>query len=155
MELIQIRDLLMNRVKFEDLSEEFQDNSKLIVARVNLFFKDYQWPLKKRVNDGFRRPQDAPKNGAAQSNHYKALAVDLDDDDAGTVWKYVFENRHKLKEIGLWMEHPCWTHCDGMSWLHFQAVPPKSGNRFYVPSTRSNPNPSFWDGKYESELNGF
>jgi hypothetical protein len=147
-------DLLMGRVKYEDLPDDHKVNVDTTVERVNRFFEGYEWPLRKRVNDGYRRPEDRPKNGAALSTHFRGAAVDLDDDDAGTVWKYVWENRQKLKEIGLWLEHPCWTHCDGMSWIHMQIVPPKSGNRFYVPSTRPNPNPKFWDGKYESELNG-
>lgn len=152
--LVDIKAILMGRVEFADLPLAQQDNAMDLMYKVNKFFEGYQWPLPKRVNDGFRRPQDKPKNGASASLHFEAAAIDLDDDDAGTVWKYVYANRAKLKEIGLWMEHPCWTHCDGMSWLHFQIRAPKSGNRFYVPSTRPNPNPKFWDGKYESALNG-
>lgn len=152
--IISLSDLLMGRVKFGDLPAEHQANLMTVENRINRFFDGYSWPLKKVINDGYRRAQDRPKNGAALSNHYVGAAVDLDDDDAGTVWKHVYANRAKLKDIGLWMEHPCWTHCDGMSWLHFQVVPPKSGNRFYIPSTRPNPNPKFWDGKYEPDLNG-
>lgn len=144
--------LLMNRVKFEDLAADEQKNIQETVEKINLFFEGFSWPLQKKVNDGYRRSQDKPKNGATLSNHFKGAAVDLDDDDAGTIWKYVWSNRFKLKEIGIWCEHPCWTHCDGMSWMHFQIFPPKSGKRFYIPSNRPNPAPHFWDGKYEKEL---
>jgi hypothetical protein len=150
--MIEIKDILLGRVEFDKLTKEEQDNIIILRDRINEFFKGYVWPLKKKVNDGYRRPQDKPKNGAALSMHFRGAAIDLDDDDAGTVWKYVYTNRAKLKDIGLWLEHPCWTHCDGMSWLHFQIYPPKSKRRFYVPSTRPNPNTKFWDGKYEKEL---
>lgn len=153
-ELITRDQILMGRVAYENLSADEQRNVDTLVQRVNEFFKDYKWPLQKKVNDGYRRPQDRPANGAAMSLHFVGGAVDLDDDDAGTTWKYIFANRDKLKEIGLWMEHPCWTHYSGGTWVHMQIAPPKSGRRFYVPSSAPNPNPSFWDGKYEATLDG-
>ena len=144
-------EILMGRIKFDECSAEQKANLLVLYDRINQVRKAYGKPLK--VNDGLRLPNNKPKNGAEKSNHYKGAAIDLDDDDAGTFWKWVFENRQLLADIGLWCEHPCWTHCDGMSWMHFQIVPPNSGNRFYVPSIRPNPNPSFWDGVYEPELN--
>ena len=144
--LISIEDVMMGRLNFNDLPVDHQENVLTLVERINEFFHGYEWPLQKKVNDGYRRPQDTPKNGSLLSNHLTGSAVDLDDDAQGTVWKYVFKNRARLIEIGLWLEHPCWTHCDGMSWLHFQIVSPRSGKRFFIPSTRPNPNPSFWNG---------
>lgn len=153
MSLVSIEDILMGRVKLEELPQDHQDNVKELQKRINKFFEGYSWPssLPKKVNDGYRRPQDAPKNGSATSWHFKGAAIDLDDDDAGTTWKYVWANRKKLKEIGIWVEHPNWTHGAG-TWMHFQIYPPKSGKRFFVPSTAPAPAPKFWDGKYEAEL---
>jgi hypothetical protein len=148
--MISLKEILMGRVEFKDLPPEHQSNIMILLERINKIRSAYGKPMK--VNDGYRRPQDKPKNGATQSTHFRGAGIDIDDDDAGTLWKWVFANRKLLKEVGLWCEHPSWTHCDGMSWLHFQIVPPGSGKRFYVPSTRPNPNPSFWDGKYEAEL---
>lgn len=149
---ITIDILLMGRAKLEDLPPDFQENIRTLNERVNKFFEGYEWSSNlKKVNDGYRRPQDTPKNGSATSWHYKGAAVDIDDDDFGTRWRYVWENRQNLKDIGLWMEHPNWTHGNG-SWLHFQIYPPKSGRRFFIPSTKPASAPNFWDGKYEKDL---
>lgn len=152
--LLTVEELLMGRVKMSDLSEQDQKNVKETVRRINLLFEGFVWPHKKKVNDGYRRPQDKPKNGASMSTHFSGLAVDLDDELAGEVWKYVFENRKRMKEIGVWAEHPNWTHSSGGTWMHLQIKAPKSGKRFYVPSSQPDPNPKFWDGKYESNLDG-
>ena len=145
-----MKEILKGRVEFNDLPEEHRANLTILLERINKLRAAYSKPL--RVNDGYRRSQDTPSNGSKTSMHLRGAAIDLDDDDAGTFWKWVFENRLRLVEWGLWVEHPCWTHCDGMSWVHFQVLPPNSGRRFFVPSSRPNPNPAFWDGKYEAEL---
>lgn len=150
--MISMKELLMGRQTEADLTPEQRANSAILLKRINLLRAAYGKPLK--VNDGIRRQKDQPKNAAVKSKHLIGAAIDLDDDDAGTVWKWVFENRAKLVEWGLWMEHPCWTHCNGMSWLHFQIIPPSSGKRFFIPSATPNPNPTFWDSKYERELDG-
>jgi len=146
-----IDEILMGRANFLDLSEEIRKNLINLVKRINLFESFYHEKFK--LNDGFRRLEDTPKNGSKKSKHLEGLAVDIDDDDKGALWQWIFDNRKLLAEIGLWVEHPCWTHCNGKSWIHLQIVPPNSGNRFFIPSSEPNPNPSFWDGKYENELN--
>jgi hypothetical protein len=153
-QFVTIEDILMGRAKFEELPEEHQKNMEELVEKINKFFEGYTWPkqLPKKVNDGYRRPQDSPKNGSATSWHFKGAAIDLDDDASGITWKYVWENRFKLKKLGLYVEHPCWTNHKGGSWIHLQIRAPRSGKRFFVPSTQPNPNPAFWDGKYEAEL---
>jgi len=153
--LVSVEEILMGRIKFEALPTDHQENVKELVEKINKFFDGYEWPkqLPKKVNDGYRRPQDAPKNGSPTSWHYKGAAIDLDDDSSGVTWKYVWANRFKLKELGLYVEHPCWTNHKGGSWIHIQTRPPRSGKRFFIPSIQPNPNPSFWDGKYEAELN--
>jgi hypothetical protein len=148
--MISMKEILKGRVELEDLPEEHQKNLAVLLERINKLRALYGKPI--RVNDGYRRSQDTPTNGSKTSMHLKGAAIDLDDNDEGTLWKFVFENRHKLAEWGLWVEHPCWTHCDGMSWVHFQVLPPNSGRRFFVPSSRPNPAPDFWDGVYEAEL---
>lgn len=145
-----MNEILKGQAKLWELPAETQANLGVLLERINKLRAAYGKPI--RVNDGYRRPENTPKNGAAKSKHLIGAAIDLDDDDAGTLWKWVYQNRAKLAEWGLWVEHPCWTHCDGMSWLHFQVLPPNSGRRFFVPSARPNPNPAFWDGKYESWL---
>lgn len=139
----------MGRAEFQNLPKDVQSNLMILLERINKIRSAYGKPMK--VNDGIRI-KGLNDYGAKSSNHYLGAAIDIDDDEAGTLWKWVYANRKLLKEVGLWMEHPCYTHFDGKSWLHFQIVPPSSGKRFYVPSLKPNPNPSFWDGKYEAEL---
>lgn len=148
---ISLAEILMGRVQLKDLPKDQQDNIMDLFERINKVRSAYGKPMK--VNDGYRRAQDAPKNGAAASNHFKGAAIDLDDDDAGTLWKWLMQPKQMqmLKDLGLWLEHGCWTHSAGGTWVHFQIFPPKSGHRIYVPSTAPNPNPSFWDGKYDSK----
>lgn len=151
--MISMKEILMGRMTEAELTQEQAANVKILFERINKLRTAYGKPIK--VNDGVRRPQDTPKFGSATSWHLRGGAIDLDDDDAGTLWKWIWANRFKLKEWGLWCEHPCWTHSKNGTWIHLQIMPPKSGKRFFVPSSQPNPNPSFWDGKYEAELDGF
>lgn len=144
--MISMNELLMGRIKFEDCSKEIQDNLLDLLTKVNIIRTAYGKPIK--VNDGLRLVQGS---GAAHSNHFKGLAMDGDDNDAGDFWFWLIkpEQMQLLKDTGLWLEHGCWTHCDKGSWIHFQVVPPKSGHRIYIPDNNPNPNPTFWDGKYD------
>lgn len=61
-----------------------------------------------------------------ESKHLYGQAVDISDPD-GALWAWVKINLPLMKEIGLWMEAP-----DGVKRVHFQIVPPKSGNRVFI-----------------------
>jgi len=153
--MISLNEILQNKAKLEELPQNVQDNIQILLVRINKIRNAYGKPMK--VNDGIRIPGKT-NYGAKSSTHYLGAAIDIDDDIEGTLWKWVLENRMLLKEIGLWLEHPCYTHYidpktgQERSWIHFQIIPPGSGKRFYIPSSAPNPNPSFWDGKYESSL---
>lgn len=152
--MITIEEILKNRIKFEDVPKEHQDNLNILLERINVIRKAYGKPMK--VNDGYRRPQDAPKNGSATSWHYKGAAIDIDDNDAGELWFWLMrpENMQLLKDTGLWLEHGNYTHNKQFgTWVHLQIYPPRSNKRIFVPSTQPDPNPSFWDGKYDSKYN--
>ena len=157
MALITIESVLMGRAKLSELPKDVQENIKTLVSRINQLFDGYSWPktLPRVVNSGYRRPQDQPKNAAQSSPHLIGCAVDLDDDDSGITWKYVFKNLTKTKQIGLWIEDPRWTHGSVGSWVHLQIIPPKSGKRIFIPSTTPAAAPNFWDGKYDKSLDGF
>jgi LAS superfamily LD-carboxypeptidase LdcB len=62
------------------------------------------------------------------SKHLKGLAADLYDPNH-ELQKWCLENETALSEIGLWCEH----FSDTPNWVHFQIVPPGSGNRFFKP----------------------
>jgi hypothetical protein len=62
-----------------------------------------------------------------KSNHLFGRAVDIQDSD-GKLYQWCQDNVKLLEEIGLWMEV-----ADDQPRVHFQIVPPKSGNRFFNP----------------------
>lgn len=148
--MISMNEILMGRAKFDDLDFETQENLTILHERINQLRTAYGKPLK--VNDGYRRPQDIPKNGAKKSKHLFGQAIDLDDDDTHYLWDWVKENLELMKEIGLWIEDPRWTHGKIGTWMHFQIVPPGSGKRIFVPSTAPASAPDLWDGKYDKGL---
>lgn len=150
--MISLDEILMKRAQFKDLPKETQDNIMILLERINKVRQAYGKPMK--VNDGYRRPEDTPPGGAKASKHLIGAAIDIDDDDAGTFWFWLMkpENMKLLKEVGLWLEHGCYTHSKGGTWVHLQIVPPGSKKRIFIPSLAPNPNPKFWDGKYDSKF---
>lgn len=148
--MISMDELLMGRQKFNDLTDEQKKNAKILLDRINQVRAAYGKPMK--VNDGIRRVQDTPPNGAKASKHLIGAAVDIDDDDTLFMWKWCLANLELLKKIGLYMEDPRWTHGKVGTWMHFQIVPPASGKRIFVPSTAPASAPDIWDGKYDKKF---
>ncbi len=60
------------------------------------------------------------------SKHLIGAAVDIADKD-GSLYRWCVANENWLKECGLYCEK------DTVGWVHFQIVPPKSGNTFFYP----------------------
>lgn len=152
--MISIKEILMSRVEFDNLPEEHKSNILDLHNKINIIRKAYGKPMK--INDGYRRQQDIPKHGASKSKHLFGQAIDIDDNEAGELWFWLMkpENMQLLKDVGLWLEHGNYTHNKKYgTWVHFQTVPPKSGNRIFVPSSEPDPNPKFWDGKYDKKYN--
>lgn len=147
--MITMDELLMNRSDFKDLSQEIQNNLTELLKRINLIRVAYGKAMK--VNDGYRRPQDTPKNGSSTSWHYRGAAVDIDDNDSGDFAKWTLKNLNVVKSAGLWIEDIRWTNGCG-SWVHFQIYPPKSGKRIFIPSTKPPCNGAIWDGKYDKAM---
>jgi hypothetical protein len=146
---IEMSEILMGRAKFEELSEEVKDNLQELHRRINVIRKAYGKPMK--VNDGLRFAKHTPKNGSKTSWHLKGAAIDIDDDDNGTLWNWIKDNLELFQQVGLWIEDPRWTHGNG-SWMHFQIYPPTSGKRIFVPSSAPASAPEIWNGKYKKEL---
>lgn len=148
---VSIKEFLMGRIKPEDMEKEHHENMMDLLGKVNQVRERYGKPWK--INDGFRRAQDRPKNGSATSWHYKGAAIDVDDNDAGDFAKWCVEpdNLKFIASLDLYMEDPRWTNGNG-SWVHFQSKAPRSGKRVFVPSSAKPGNPSLWDGKYDPSL---
>lgn len=147
--MISFDEILMGRAELEELAPDIQENIKTLHERINIIRKAYGKPMK--VNDGFRRSKDTPKNGAKKSNHLLGAAIDIDDDDKCTFWNWVKDNLELFQEVGLWLEDPRWTHGNG-SWVHVQIYPPRSKKRIFVPSSAPASAPEIWDGIYDRKL---
>lgn len=63
-----------------------------------------------------------------KSKHLFGQAVDIAD-PKGELAKWCHDNVKHLEDIGLWCEDTEVTK----GWVHFQILPPKSGNRFFKP----------------------
>jgi hypothetical protein len=149
--MIEMKEILMGRAELANLSKDVQDNLNTLLERINKVRVAYGQPM--TVTSGYRRPQDTPPNGAAKSKHLIGAAIDIKDDDAGTLWFWCMNHLDLLKTIGLWLENGCYTHNDKWGhWTHFQIVPPSSGHRIFIPSSDPNPNSKFWDGKYDTKF---
>lgn len=137
--MLDIADYWMGRdSKFRlEWTEEIQDNGAETVMRINrlvdMYVSDTGNARMETWASGWR-PQGVnskASNAASHSKHITAQAGDVRDPVrlfAG--WC----NRHldELELCGLWMEDSRW--CP--SWVHLQTIPPKSGNRIYIPSTK-------------------
>ena len=145
-------DLLMGRCQWEDLAIEHRHNLTVLLDRLNRLASKVPFTL--RINDGFRRPSDQPKNAAAaRSRHLSGEAIDIDDDDTAYLWKWVHQNLETVAKIGFWMEDPRWTHGHVGTWMHFQIVPPASKRRIYIPNGSQASAPGLWDGDYDPKFN--
>jgi hypothetical protein len=145
--MISMDEILKGRARLEDLPKDVQDNLAALLSRINKVRQAYGKPMK--VNDGLRRPEDQPKNSATKSKHLIGAAIDIDDDDSLFMWNWVKDNLQLMKDVGLWLEDPRWTHGSVGTWVHFQILPPTSGKRIFVPSMTPASAPDIWDGKYD------
>lgn len=117
----------MGRAELTNLPPELIGNVNTIVPRANLLlahFKEYR-----PCRSGYRTPEsNTAAGGKVRSNHLTCQAIDLEDTDRKlSVWCLL--NLKLLEEVGVWMESPSSTP----TWIHWQCVPPKSGNRVFRP----------------------
>ena len=143
--MITWSEILRGRAVLADLPAATQANLHVLYARANELRALYGKPMK--VNDGLRIVRGV---GVARSRHLTGQAIDIDDTDDGPLWAWTLARLAYVARIGFWIEDPRWTHGNG-SWLHFQTVPPASGRRIFVPSSKP-PTWDGWDGKYDRSL---
>lgn len=120
----------------KNLTDEIKANAVETVRRANLllerFYVENPKAHRRGCNSGWRPPavNAATANAAPRSNHMKALAIDIEDDDEMLdQWLITPSGKSAMDEIGLWMEHPSATP----RWAHVQTVPPRSGKRVFYP----------------------
>lgn len=100
-----------------------------LLNKVNAFLE--HWDREAHMTSGYRSPEynKTVKGAAPNSNHMSGKAIDISDSDKALA-KFCLVKKQLLADYGLWCEDPRTTP----TWVHFQSVPPKSGNRFYIPS---------------------
>lgn len=101
-----------------------------LLTRVNALLEDFG--EMRDVRSGHRTRDKSLKliaagyKAALGGNHEKCFAVDVVDNDNDLD---VYLTDEMLTSYGLYREHPDATD----TWVHLQSVPPKSGNRTFVP----------------------
>lgn len=121
-------------LKGEECPPEYEDNLLELLIKGNKIRDAFGRPM--IVTSGFRTKEDhlriyekqikAGKHVPMGSKHLYCQAVDISDPNK-ILQKWCLENEKLLAEVGVWMEH--FSHTS--TWVHFQIVPPASGNRFF------------------------
>lgn len=134
--MIELKELLKGK-DFNSLPAEHQANLMTLLEKISRVRIAYGKPM--TVTSGYRSMQEhldiykrkgiTDKNRIPmKSKHLVGAAVDISDPKRELqVW--CKNNVKLLEEIGLWMEDFAYTS----NWVHFQVIPPKSGNRFFIP----------------------
>ena len=126
------------------LNHEIIQNAQVTVDKANQLLKAFKAETKITIDtvaSGWRPPavNGNTKNAATGSRHLTARAVDLRDTPERDLARWCLRNLKALEDIGLWMEDPQWTWDEqggGKPWVHLQILPPRSGRRVYIPSTK-------------------
>lgn len=103
-------------------------NLATLLERMNKIRAAYGHPM--LVSSGLRSAEDQARinPSAPKSKHLLGAACDITDGD-GSLKKWIKANVSLLETVGLWCEDLKATP----TWVHFQCLPPKSGNRFFIP----------------------
>lgn len=127
---------LLRGAILKDLPSGVQATLKVLHERMNLVRKAYNKPM--IITSGLRTKAEhtriyAEKGVAAQkvpwgSQHLFGGACDVAD-PKGELAAWCLKNVEVLEKAKLWCEDPAHTR----GWMHFQVVPPRSGNRFFKP----------------------
>jgi hypothetical protein len=123
---------------FEQLKdkEQFEKDAKKVIARASEMLSRIGYTKKPVITSGWR-PVEHNKaiGGSTNSRHCFCQAIDLWDPDEA-IGKGSVLNLEAMTEIGLWMESLVKTHESKDpkgKWVHWQIVPPRSGNRIFLP----------------------
>ena len=143
--MISIEEYWMGRdQKYKgDLTHDISANAEVLLTTVNalLVYAMADGIDVATVASGWRPPSvnDATSNAAAKSKHLTGHGIDLRDNRHQVFAHWCIKNLDLLEACGLWMEHPGWTP----TWVHLQDLPPGSGKRVYIPSSKPPLNPEF------------
>lgn len=106
---------------------EIDINLQNLLAAVNEIRAAWGNPM--TVTSGLRSQADQQRINpkAPKSNHLMGAAVDISDPNLELTKFLKANNSRRLVDAGLWCEE------GNTNWVHFQIVPPKSGNRWFKP----------------------
>lgn len=143
--MITLADYWMGRDRSHaaDLTDAIRENATLLLGRINLVlswaYRDGVQPTLDPVTGthiagGWRPPSinEATANAGKLSTHLLGNGGDLSDRGPRLLAQWLIRHPDSLREAHLWMERPQWTP----TWCHLQQIPPRSGKRYYIPSTR-------------------
>lgn len=127
---------LLKGAKLEDQTQEIQDSLKILLERVNNIRIGWGRPM--TVTSGLRTMEDHlriyrekgvtdPAKIPMKSKHLFGQAVDIFDPDLALTKWLKENNSQRLVDTQLWCEE------GNANWVHFQILPPKSGNRWFLP----------------------
>lgn len=145
---ITLKEILMGRAEYKDLSQECQANVMDLLEAVNKIRTAYGKPM--TVSSGYRpAAANAAAGGSSKSSHMTCQAVDFAD-PKGDLRKWVLENLQLFKDAGVFLEDMRWTP----TWVHMQIR--KASKRIFIPYADQKKNPmtapKSWSGSYDSKF---
>lgn len=140
--MLSIDELLNNKYKLEDQSDEIQANLAILLEKINKIRTSWGKPMTitsglRTIDDHLRIYKDIAKKKnivfdktkvPMKSKHLYGQAADVSDPDQ-KLQAWCLKNEKLLEEIGLWMEDFSATS----NWVHFQILPPSSNKRWFLP----------------------
>jgi uncharacterized protein YcbK (DUF882 family) len=126
---------ILKGTKWDTLPKGIQDNLKVTLERANKIRTEWGKPM--TVTSGIRTIEDHLriykekgitdlKKIPMQSKHLTGQAVDVFDPKLElTAW--LKQDKTRLEKAELWCEE------GNKNWVHFQTLPPLSGNRWFNP----------------------
>ncbi len=104
------------------------ENLAKLLKAMNVIRSAYGKPM--TVTSGLRNLEDQLRinPSAPRSKHLLGAACDIADAN-GDLKRWLIKHLDLLKEQGLYLE--AFESCP--SWVHFQCIPPASGNRIFIP----------------------
>lgn len=132
--MITFKELLKGYL-ISDIPINHQHNMETLLKSINIVRTEYGKPM--IVTNCYRSMQhhlDIYYNKGItdkskiplKSNHLTGRAVDIAD-PTGSLYAWCKSNTEVLERSGLWCEEGT------IGWVHFQIVPPASGNRWFNP----------------------
>jgi len=124
--MISLKELLHGNQE-SDFTPEIMENAHFLLIRVNVIRKEWNKPMV--VTSGLRTQADQARINpkATKSNHLTGHAIDILDEGLHLTRWLKTEGADLAACLGLYFE------LGNKDWVHMQDVPPKSGNRWFLP----------------------